>query len=299
MPFVSIIMNCFNSDTYLEDAINSVLSQNYQNWELIFWDNQSDDNSADIVNSINDPRIKYFYADKKTELGDARNLAVEKATSEWLAFLDCDDLWLPQKLEKQVAIALEEDNELGLIYGRMEIFSDNVPQHSNWVKTMLNGDKSIEKKVLPEGDVFQKLLKFNFIPLVSTMVRRSAYHNVGGIVPTLKQAEDYDLFLKISKVYKVKAIQSVICKYRVHEENLSHKNILLNFEESISILNLYLPNIWAKEAIAIQNTYFAIAEIKCGYYIQGIRRLIIKGNLNILIRKALSKLSAAFNDPDL
>ena len=98
MPLVSIVMNCYNSDEYLEIAIESVLNQNYTNWELIFWDNQSSDNSAKISQSFNDSRIKYFYAPSHTSLGEARNLAIEKTLGNWVAILDCDDIWHKDKL---------------------------------------------------------------------------------------------------------------------------------------------------------------------------------------------------------
>ena len=291
-------MNCFNSQEYLNESIDSVLSQSYENWEMILWDNQSTDNSADIVNQYTDDRINYFYSNEHVPLGEARNMAVNKARGTWLAFLDCDDLWLPDKLEKQIAIALEEDGDLGLIYGHMNIFSNSQKRQSMWSKSMLKNSKNSASKILPEGQVFNKLLNFNFIPLLSAMVRRSAYNDVGGINPMLKQAEDYDLFLKIAEKFKVRAIQSVICRYRVHESNVSHSNIFLNFEECLSIISKYLPKKEAQNAIGFQNTYYAIAEIKHGIWFQGVIRLISKGDLILFVRKTLSKISNLFNDPD-
>ena len=105
---VSIIMNCYNSEMYLRQSIDSVYNQSYYNWELIIWDNQSTDSTAQIANSYNDKRIRYFLAEKHTPLGEARNMAIEKSTGEIIAFLDSDDLWLPKKLEKQIILF---DNE--------------------------------------------------------------------------------------------------------------------------------------------------------------------------------------------
>ena len=78
-PLVSVIVNCYNGEKYVEFALQSVLAQTYANWELIFWDNQSKDQSAKIVNDFNDSRIKYFYAPRHTLLYEARNCAIEKA----------------------------------------------------------------------------------------------------------------------------------------------------------------------------------------------------------------------------
>ena len=101
-PLVSIIMNCYNGEDYLPESIQSVLSQNYKNWELIFWDNKSEDKSAEIFKSYKDKRLKYFYADEHTSLYKARNLAIKKSQGDFIAFLDTDDLWDKKKLESQI-----------------------------------------------------------------------------------------------------------------------------------------------------------------------------------------------------
>ncbi len=90
---VSIIINCFNGEKYLKQTLDSILGQEYKNWELIFWDNKSTDSSPVILKTYNDERIKYFLATEHTSLYTARNLAAEKATGDFLAFLDCDDWW--------------------------------------------------------------------------------------------------------------------------------------------------------------------------------------------------------------
>ena len=92
-PLVSIIINCFNGEKYLREALTSILNQSYKNWEVIFWDNQSSDNSKKIFNSFQNERFKYFYADKHTTLYKARNLAINKTNGELLAFIDTDDIW--------------------------------------------------------------------------------------------------------------------------------------------------------------------------------------------------------------
>ena len=101
-PLVSVIMNCYNGETYLADAVNSILSQTYKNFEVIFWDNQSNDNSAFIYKGFKDKRLKYYYAKKYTSLYQARNLAIKKARGKLIAFLDTDDTWLKDKLSSQI-----------------------------------------------------------------------------------------------------------------------------------------------------------------------------------------------------
>ena len=84
-PLVSIIMNCFNGERYLKDSIDSIINQTYKNWELIFWDNRSEDESAKIFKSYNDKRLKYFMADEHTSLYKARNLAIKESTGELIS----------------------------------------------------------------------------------------------------------------------------------------------------------------------------------------------------------------------
>ena len=117
-PLVSIIINCFNGEEYLREALESVITQTYKNWEIIFWDNQSIDTSAQIFKSYQDSRLKYYLAPSHTKiLYEARNYALKKVTGDFIALLDVDDYWLPDKLEKQMP--LFNDPKVGLVYGNL------------------------------------------------------------------------------------------------------------------------------------------------------------------------------------
>ena len=100
-PLVSVIMNCYNGEKYLREAIDSVYAQTYKNWEIIFWDNASTDTSAEITNTY-DSKLRYFKGEKTIALGAARNKALEKCSGEYISFLDVDDMWIEEKLELQV-----------------------------------------------------------------------------------------------------------------------------------------------------------------------------------------------------
>ena len=103
-PLVSIIMSCFNGEKYLSKALESIIDQEYQNWELIFWDNQSNDNSSIIFKKYDDERFKYFYAESHTYVSEARTKAIKNANGEILAFLDVDDWWEKNKLSNQIEL---------------------------------------------------------------------------------------------------------------------------------------------------------------------------------------------------
>ena len=96
---VSVIVNCFNGEKFLEDCLNSILNQTYHNWEVIFWDNHSTDNSKEIFEKFNDKRFKYYLSPKHTFLYEARDLAIRASIGHLIAFCDCDDYWSKEKLE--------------------------------------------------------------------------------------------------------------------------------------------------------------------------------------------------------
>ena len=102
IPLVSVIMNCYNGEKYLKKSLKSVLLQSYKNWEIIFWDNLSTDNTFKIVKSIKEKKIKYYKSKIFLSLYDARNLALKKAKGKYISFLDSDDTWYKDKLKYQV-----------------------------------------------------------------------------------------------------------------------------------------------------------------------------------------------------
>ena len=127
-PLISVVINCYNGETFLKNAINSIYAQTYRNWEIIFWDNASTDSSADIAQSY-DEKIRYFKDVSTKPLYEARGLAVQKAKGEYLAFLDCDDWWDPYKLEKQ--ISLFKDTKVGFVYGNYWVENETKGRKKN------------------------------------------------------------------------------------------------------------------------------------------------------------------------
>ncbi len=120
---ISVIVNCYNGEKFLKTCIESILQQTYRNLEIIFWDNKSTDNSKKILENFSDNRIHYFKAEKFTKLYEARNLAIKKAKGKYIAFLDVDDWWLPEKLEKQI-ILFQKDNSLKMVYSNFYVVDD-------------------------------------------------------------------------------------------------------------------------------------------------------------------------------
>ena len=115
-PLVSIIVNCYNGEKYLRETIDSILNQTYHNYEVIFWDNQSTDSTASIIKSYKNERFNFYYAPKHTTLGEARNLALDKIKGQFLTFLDSDDVWERDFLERAVGVLSIYKNKFSFYY---------------------------------------------------------------------------------------------------------------------------------------------------------------------------------------
>ncbi|PWS28188.1 hypothetical protein DHW03_11605 [Pedobacter yonginense] len=256
-PLVSIIVNCYNSDKFLKETLESVISQTYQNWEVVFWDNQSTDSSADYFKSYEDSRFKYYYAPEHTPLSASRNFAIEKSTGEFLAFLDCDDLWTPDKLELQVA-EIERNDEVGFVYSLFELFY-NVQDES--VTKQIKYYESILIKGHSAKNLFSELLVQNQIIFSSVLLRRSTFEQIGEFNPTFNQNEDYEVLLKASLFSLAICIDKPLVKYRIHSNNNSLKNGELNFLENEIIFKSLPPNKEVNEAISRNRTRYILYRI--------------------------------------
>ena len=122
-PLVSVIVNCFNGEKYLEDCLSSIINQTYDNWEVIFWDNHSTDNSKKIFKKFYDKRFKYYLSPRHTFLYEARDLAVKESNGDFIAFCDVDDFWSKEKLE--CLIPLFKDKNIGIVYSNQWILNDS------------------------------------------------------------------------------------------------------------------------------------------------------------------------------
>jgi glycosyltransferase involved in cell wall biosynthesis len=226
-------------------------------------------------------------APEHTILAAAKRLAIEKARGEWLAFLDCDDLWFPRRLEKQVAIIRAEGPELGLVYGGAEVFIQEDAKQTPIGKSSLANQFRYAKDFLPEGRIFEDLIQDNFVPQPSVMVRFAAYQQVGGVNPDFKHSWDFDLWVKVSKEFKVRALQEVCCIYRVHGANLSHVQMDQCFDENITIVGRYLPSPDAKRAIRGYYTASAAYKMRQGKWRIGLIKLFKQGGFIVFARKFL------------
>jgi glycosyltransferase involved in cell wall biosynthesis len=218
-PLVSIIINCYNGEKYLSEAIKSILFQTYKNFEIIFWDNKSKDNSESIYKNFNDKRLRYFYSKTHTSLYEARNLAIRKTKGNFIAFLDVDDYWEKNKLYQQVKKL--KNKKVDLVYSNYFILN----QFTGLKKKAYN-------KKLPEGIIFKKLLNQYFIGIGTVLMKREIFFkNKEFFNKKYNIIGDFDFFVRISKKFFFASIQSPLLTYRIHNKSFSHNNYKIYIKE--------------------------------------------------------------------
>ncbi len=207
-PVVSVVMVCRDGMPYLAEALASLEAQTFRNWELVFWDNGSRDGSAEAARALG-PRVRVLGGAEPLTLGAARRRAVEESRGRYLAFLDADDLWRADKLERQVArMGL---GDVGLCYADCDVIAAD---------GRLLGAYSRRSRPV-EGWVRADLVAENFIPTCTAMLTRDACLRAGGPDPCLNAATDYDLWLRVASAARVAYDPEPLASYRVHRSSLT------------------------------------------------------------------------------
>jgi glycosyltransferase involved in cell wall biosynthesis len=223
-PLVSFVVNCYNGEKYLNKCLSSILNQTYKNWELIFWDNASTDKSEEIFNTYKDYRFKYFKSEVNVTLGQARAWAVDNCVGEYIAFLDVDDEWFPEKTKVQIEEMLKDDFVLSYS-GFLEV----------------NDKTGSVNKVLPaytSGYLFsENLIQFE-INMPSSMVKKSSLlAKKLNFDKKIKASEEYCLYMQLIYKEKVCVINKPLAKYLLREDSLTNQCIKHWGEERKFTLN--------------------------------------------------------------
>ena len=216
-------MNCLNCSRYLKESIDSVFAQTFTDWEIVFWDNGSTDNSIEIASGYGD-KVKVFCGEETVPLGAARNLAIEQAKGEFIAFLDCDDIWLPEKLEKQ--IRLFDNHKVGLVFCDTYYFNENGIFRQRY-----------EKEKPLRGRVFQQLLTGYFLSMETVIIRRIALDSLREWFDVkFNLIEEADLFIRIAHDWELDFVDEPLAKWRVHQGSWTYtKTALFPVEKQMQI----------------------------------------------------------------
>ena len=206
-PLVSIIVNCFNGEKYLSEAINSILSQTYNYWEVIFWDNKSTDRSSYIFKRYKDNRLRYYLSEKHSNLSQARVCAIEKSKGDLISFLDVDDYWDENFLKEQVSLF----NDINVKFSCSNFFIVDDKRKT----------KRVFRRYMPQGNVVDSLLCEHFVGILTLMIRRDAYFYVGGFDSNYHIIGDFDLVMKLARYGVLASNNRPLAYHRKHTSNES------------------------------------------------------------------------------
>ena len=218
-PLVSVIMPAYNTEKFIGESIQSVIDQTYANWELLVVDDGSTDKTADIIrqHAAQDNRVKYLFQQNGRQ-AKARNTAIENSHGALIAFLDADDLWLPEKLEHQL-LALETTNADVVYSNGLIIYEPGAIPGAT--------DFPIVSGTIEGHTILDVLLLQNRIPVQSVLVRMESYRNAGPFdeSPQFHGCEDYEMWLRLAASGALfHGMNEKLIKYRRHPSATTHQN---------------------------------------------------------------------------
>lgn len=221
IPAISVIIPVRNGLAFVVEAIDSVLSQPFQDVEIVVINDGSTDGDYDALCAI-DPRIRVFHL-AGNGVSAARNHGMQAARGELIAFLDADDVWFPGKLAAQVRY-MAAHPEVGVVFGgflKWEAGADGA--FAPAVDLMIDCSGLDRAEVARSGWLYTRLLMGLLVGMNTAMVRRSVIEAIGGFNVSMRQGEDYDFWLKASRIAEMHALDGPVALYRIHKASAMHQ----------------------------------------------------------------------------
>lgn len=276
---VSIIMPTYNRSNIVGNAIQSVINQTYTNWEFIIIDDGSTDETGDVIASFKDPRIQYQKNKENKGANHARNIGLNLSCGKFVAFIDSDNVWISDKLEKQVHVMEHQSKELGIVYSAF-LMVDGVNKAGVYIPKK---DISIHEK---EEDILSTLLFTNIIDTNTVLVRKECFNAVGGFDEEFPRFQDWEMFFRIilKSGYKVKFIDEPLTYNYRQSDSLSHDDEKLIIARAL-FLKKYFSEYMQRDKI--EDAVMSFIETPIGLIYANKRleeiRDILKNHPNILI----------------
>ena len=212
LPLVSVVIPTYNRIHTLPASVDSVLKQTYKNLELIIMDDGSTDGTEEYVKGIADERVRYRKAEKNMGPSAARNMGAELAKGEYLAFQDSDDEWMPDKLEKQMKLVLDNE-ELSFVYSEFGLYRDG-----ELLAVIPSRNIPYEEK---QGSLFSHLLLYPLISTQTILIRTKDFIEAGGFNETLKAYEDFEFTLRFAQNHRIGFVQEALVKVNSQKSSVS------------------------------------------------------------------------------
>lgn len=212
MPKVTVVTNVRNGEKYIGQAVESILTQTFKDFEYLILDDASTDNTLAIVSKYanGDERLKIVANAEHMGLSASRNQGIDLASGEYIALQDADDISVPQRLENQL-VFLDSNPEVGLVGGYLHFFG--------------HGRESIRRYALNDDDIRSTVFRYMSVPSPAAMIRKSVFDVVGGYNPSYLVAEDLEMFLRIGTRFKFANLPEVLIHYREHSESMTFQSL--------------------------------------------------------------------------
>lgn len=230
-PKISVVVPCFNAARYISATLHSVLSQAGFDLDVIVVDDGSTDGSADVV-STNFPRVTLL---RRSNGGAAaaRNAGIAVARHDWIAFADADDIWLPGKLSAQWRL-LQSAPAARMVYSDLQLWFSTEPEPSpSFLMELDRLAADPSRWPGPSGWIYPQLLMCSEVATPTVLIHRSVLDEVGQFDPSLKSGEDYDLWLRASRVTPIVRVNAPTVLYRIHSSNTTGRAPDLNYRELV------------------------------------------------------------------
>jgi len=250
-PTVSVIIPTYNRAHLIGKAIQSVLNQSYQDFEIIVLDDCSTDDTEELIKELEkkDERIRYIWHEKNKGPAASRNSGINAAKGRYIAFLDSDDEWLPEKLYKHMMVFKDSKKKVGVVYsGFLKI--------KNSKKVYIPSPHVIKK----EGNIHKELLKGNFIGTPAAIVRKECFRKIGNFDIRIPYLEDWELWIRISKYYEFKYIPEPLVISYFSLNGVNEKPSYIAFNVLNFIVNKYREEFNRHKEI-LSTHYFGLGKI--------------------------------------
>lgn len=231
---VSIIMPSWNTGNFIAESIQSVINQTYKNWELIIVDDCSTDNTDEVVKSFKDKRIRYLKNEKNSGAAITRNRAISEAKGEWIAFLDSDDLWLDEKLEKQLKFM----GEHGYVFSYHDYVK--IDEASQPLNIYVTGPEVVTK---------QKMYNYGYPGCLTFMYSAKAMGLIQ--IKDIKKNNDYAILLKLCKKADCYLLAENLAQYRIRKKSISHDKITKKLKSHYDLFH------WCDEQSVLMAFWYA------------------------------------------
>ncbi len=257
MPKVSVVIPTHNRAEYLRSAVASVLEQTYQDFEIVVVDDASRDNTAEVLAGFGAPRIKCIRHEAGKGDGGARNTGIVNARGEYIAFLDDDDQWLPEKLALQVATLDRSPAHVGGVYtGHFD-----VDESGNQIVKVCHA--------MRRGNLLEHFFQEASIVTSTLLFRRACFATVGLFDESIPYCSDYDMWIRIAEKYHFECVGQPLVKYRLHANKLS-ENLPFSIKGRELILSKYqadfcrYPRAYARACRVLGEVYCYAGDVKKG-----------------------------------